>query len=79
LNDFINIIERKGYEWEILEEQKKDKANKYDYITREEGITNAEILEDDKDYNILINKQKEENLSEEETYILDKYFLSKKF
>jgi hypothetical protein len=23
LNDFINIIERKGYDWELLQEEKK--------------------------------------------------------
>ena len=31
------------------------------------------------EYKILIEKQKEEKLNEEETYILDTYFLSKKF
>jgi hypothetical protein len=68
LNDFINIIERKGYEWEILEEQKKEKANKYDYITRKEGITNAEIFED-------INKIDEEfiKLHFRKEYIIDNY------
>ena len=43
-----------------------------------EGITNAEILKEYQ-YNNLIEKQKEGELNEKETYILDKYFLSKKF
>jgi len=77
LNDFINIIERKGYEWEILKDKQK-KTVKYDYINRMEGITNAEILKEYQ-YNNLIEKQKEGELNEKETYILDKYFLSKKF
>ena len=42
-----------------------------------EGITNAEILKEYQ-YNNLIEKQKEGELNEKETYILDKYFLSKK-
>ena len=33
----------------------------------------------DYEYKILIEKQKEGKLNEEETYILDKYFMSKKF
>ena len=59
LNDFINIIERKGYEWEILKDKQK-KTVKYDYINRMEGITNAEILKEYQ-YNNLIEKQKKEN------------------
>ena len=43
-----------------------------------EGITNAEILKEYQ-YNNLIEKQKEGELNKKETYILDKYFLSKKF
>jgi hypothetical protein len=80
LNDFINIIERKGYEWEILEQEKNEiDDDTYDYQTRIGGIVDARILENDKQYNVLINKQKEGTLCEEQTYILDKYFLSKKF
>ena len=33
----------------------------------------------DYEYKILIEKQKERKLNEGETYILDKYFMSKKF
>ena len=43
-----------------------------------EGITNAKILKEYQ-YNNLIEKQKEGELNEKNTYILDKYFLSKKF
>jgi hypothetical protein len=85
LNDFINIIERKGYEWEILKDEKKEKADKYDYTTRMEGISKAEILvnEDgsikESGYKELKQKQKDGLLTENETFILDKYFMSKKF
>ena len=44
MNDFIDIIERKEYEWEILKDEKKEKADKYDYTTRMQGISKAEIL-----------------------------------
>jgi len=44
LNDFINIIERKGYDWELLQEEKKEKVDKYEYTTRIQGISNSEIL-----------------------------------
>ena len=59
----------------------KDKANKsekYDYTNRIEGLDNAKIMQD-YEYKILIEKQKEGKLNEGETYILDKYFMSKKF
>ena len=46
LNDLINIIERKGYKWEILKDEKKEQADKYDYTTRMEGIRKAEIRTD---------------------------------
>ena len=78
LNDFINIIERKGYEWEILT-QKQNKPKPYDYLSRKEGILNSKILSNEYLYAELIEKQKKGLLEEEETYILDKYFLSKKF
>ena len=77
LNDFVNIIERKGYEWEILKDKAK-KSEKYDYTNRIEGIDNAKIMQE-YEYKILIEKQKEGKLNEGETYILDKYFMSKKF
>jgi hypothetical protein len=86
LNDFISIIERKGYTWEFLEEtKKKQKVEKYDYTTRKEGISQSKVLLDEFDnidtqqYDRLIEKQKDGKLIEEETYILDKYFMSKKF
>jgi hypothetical protein len=85
LNDFIHIIERKGYEWEILKDEKKEKADKHDYTTRMQGISKAEILvnEDgsikESGYKELKQKQKDGLLTENETYILDKYFMSKKF
>jgi hypothetical protein len=45
LNDFISIIERKGYTWEFLEEtKKKQKEKKYDYTTRKEGISKSKVL-----------------------------------
>jgi len=84
LNDFINIVERKGYEWEILKDEKKEKADKYDYTSRMEGISKAEILVNENDsikesgYTELKQKQKGGLLTENETYILDKYFMSKK-
>ena len=77
LNDFVNIIERKGYEWEILKDKAK-KSEKCDYTNRIEGIDNAKIMQE-YEYKILIEKQKEGKLNEGETYILDKYFMSKKF
>ena len=45
LNNFINIIERKGYEWEILKDKAKI-SEKYDYTNRIEGYGNEpeEIL-----------------------------------
>ena len=85
LIDFINIIERKGYEREILIHEKGEKADKYDYTTRMEGISKAEILvnEDNSikegEYKQLVKKQKDGLLTENETYILDKYFMSKQF
>ena len=79
MNDFIHIIERKGYEWELLKDEKKEKADKYDYTTRMEGISKAEIFEDERGYTELKQKQKDGLLTENETYILDKYFMSKKF
>lgn len=86
LNDFINIIERKGYTWEFLtEHKKKEKEEKYDYTTRKEGISESKVFEnefgivDTQQYDILIQKQKDGHLNEDETYILDKYFMSKKF
>jgi hypothetical protein len=85
LNDFVSIIGRKGYDWEILKEEKKEKAEKYDYITRKQGITDAKILVDENDnldrqqYDRLIQIQKDGELTEDETYILDKYFMSLNF
>ena len=85
LNDFIHIIERKGYEWEILKDEKKEKVDKYDYTTRMEGISEAEVLKNEdgslkeRGYTELKQKQKDGLLKEEETYQLDKYFMSKKF
>ena len=85
LNDFIHIIERKGYEWEILKHEKAEKIEKYDYTTRKQGISQAEILlNEDKslntrEYKESIQKQKYGLLTAKETYILDKYFMSKKF
>ena len=85
LNDFINIIERKGYEWEILKHEKAEKVEKYDYTTRKQGISQAEILVNEdktlntREYKELIQKQKDGLLTAKETYILDKYFMSKKF
>ena len=85
LNDFVSIIGRKGYDWEILKEEKKEKADKYDYITRKQGITDAKILVDENDnldrqqYDRLIQIQKDGELTEDETYILDKYFMSLNF
>ena len=86
LNDFISIIERKGYTWEFLgEPKKKEKAEKYDYTTKKKGISQSKVLLDEFDnidtqqYDRLIEKQKDGKLIEEETYILDKYFMSKKF
>ena len=85
LNDFINIIERKGYEWEILKHEKAEKVEKYDYTTRKQGISQAEILLNadkslnSREYKELIQKQKDGLLTAKETYILDKYFMSKKF
>ena len=85
LNDFIHIIERKGYEWEILKDEKKEKVDKYDYTTRIEGISEAEVLKNEdgslkeRAYTELKQKQKDGLLKEEETYQLDKYFMSKKF
>ena len=85
LNDFINIIERKGYDWELLQEEKKEKVDKYEYTTRIQRIINSEILENEdgsikeSGYTVLKQKQKGGLLSEAETYILDKYFMSKKF
>jgi len=55
------------------------KTTKYDYVSRKEGILNSKILSDEYLYYELIEKQKKGLLEEEETYILDKYFLSKKF
>jgi hypothetical protein len=50
LNDFISIIERKGYTWEFLgEPKKKEKAEKYDYTTRKEGIIQSKVLLDEFD------------------------------
>ena len=47
---FISIIERKGYTWEFLEEpKKKEKAEKYDYTTRKEGISKSKVLLDEFD------------------------------
>ena len=45
LNNFVNIIERKGYEWEILKDKPK-KSEKYDYTNRIEGIDNAIIMQE---------------------------------
>ena len=53
LNDFVNIIERKGYEWEILKDKAK-KSEKYDYTNRIEGIDNAKIMQE-YEYKILTN------------------------
>ena len=78
LNDFINIIERKGYEWEFCNSESK-KETKYDYLSRKEGIIQAPILKNNFLYEDLIEKQKKGLLVAEETYILDKYFMSKKF
>ena len=83
--NFIDIIERKGYEWEILKHEKAEKVRKYDYTTRNQGISEAEILVNGdktlntREYKELIQKQKDGLLTAEETYILDKYFMSKKF
>ena len=58
---------------------------KYDYTTRKQGITDAKILIDENDnidtrqYDTLIEKQKDGKLIEEETHILDKFIMSKKF
>ena len=78
LNDFINIIERKGYEWEFLKETDGDEEE-YDYLKRKDGIAQAKILSNKYLYQDLIQKQRKGLLVEEETYILDKYFMSKKF
>jgi len=77
LNDFITLLKEKDMNGEILKDKQK-KTVKYDYINRMEGITNAEILKEYQ-YNNLIEKQKEGELNEKETYILDNYLLSKKF
>jgi len=65
LNDFISIIERKGYSWKFLGELKrKEKAEKYDYTTRKEGISKSKVLFDEFDnidtqqYDRLIKRQK---------------------
>ena len=42
-------------------------------------IISIDFQEKKYQYNYLIEKQKEGELNEKETYILDKYFLSKKF
>ena len=69
LIDFINIIERKGYEREILIHEKGEKADKYDYTTRMEGISKAEILVNEdktlnsREYKELIQKQKDGKLT----------------
>ena len=55
LNDFISIVERKGYDWEVLKDEKKERADKYDYITRKQGITDAKILVDENDNVIFKN------------------------
>jgi hypothetical protein len=62
LNDFINVIERKGYEWEILKKPKKQ-TTKYDYVSRKEGILNAKILSSEYLYGDLIEKQKKRFIS----------------
>ena len=68
-----------------MKNEKKEKADKYDYTTRMQGISKAEILvnEDgsikESGYKELKQKQKDGLLTENETYILDKYFMSKKF
>jgi len=86
LNDFISIIERKGYTWEFLEEtKKKQKVEKYEFTTRKEGTSKSKVLLDEFDnidtqqYDRLIEKQKDGELIEGETYILDIHFMSKKF
>ena len=68
-----------------MKDEKKEKAEKYDYITRKQGITDAKILVDENDnldrqqYDRLIQIQKDGELTEDETYILDKYFMSLNF
>jgi len=50
LNDFISIIERKGYTWEFFRRtEKEEKAEKYDYTTRNEGISKSKVLLDEFD------------------------------
>jgi len=59
----------------------KEKADKYDYTTRMQGISKNEILvnEDssikESGYKVLKQKQKDGLLTENEIYILDKYFM----
>ena len=57
---------------------KQKTSEKYDYTNIIEGIDNAKIMQD-YEYKIVIEKQKEGKLNEGETYILDKYLMSKKF
>jgi len=77
VSDFIRIIQRKGYTFKFLE--KRQKAKEVDYETRKEGICKVGLLKSF-EYQELVEKQnKSQELTQEEVYHLDKYFMSLKF
>lgn len=77
VSDFIRIIQRKGYKFQFLDKIKK--AKEVDYETRKEGICKVGLL-NSFEYLELVEKQnKSEELTQEEVYHLDKYFMSLKF
>ena len=77
VSDFIRIIQRKGYTFKFLDKRKKSKE--IDYETRIDGICNIGLLKSFEYQNLIEKQNKSQELTQEEVFHLDKYFMSVKF